>query len=177
MLVQAEALRTGGSLDDADRRRVDAILSAGREAMTQVRQTLRELRADSPTGPEPDFPALLVSLRDAGLVVDGEIDLADVPRPARIMAERVLAEALTNVLRHAGPGVATVAVRVADDAVDIRVRNRISGVSNRAGAGFGLASLAAQLPGRLNYGRKGRHWLVHAAVPLTFLDTSAVPTP
>jgi signal transduction histidine kinase len=177
MLVQAEALRAGSSLVAADRQRVDAILAAGREAMTQVRRTLRELREDSPDDHEPDFEVLIEGLRGAGLTIEGDIGLGNVPRPVRVMAERVLGEALTNVLRHAGPGVATVAVKVGQDAVDIRVKNRCTGSGTGYGAGFGLASLAAQLPGRLTYGRKGRYWVVRANVPFTFLDTSAFLTP
>jgi signal transduction histidine kinase len=176
MLVQAEALRTAGSLADADRRRVDAILAAGREAMTQVRRTLRELRDDEPDDHEVDLKALLDRLQAAGLVVEGAMELGNLPLPARRMAERVIGEALTNVLRHAGPGVvATVDVRVVRGAVEIRVRNRCS-ASERPGAGFGLSSLESQLAGGLTYGRKGRYWMVHAVVPLTFPDMSAVPT-
>ncbi|MBP2326351.1 signal transduction histidine kinase [Kibdelosporangium banguiense] len=177
MLVQAEALRTAGSLQADDRRRVDAILAAGREAMTQVRRTLQELRSDESDDHEGDFPALVTRLTDAGLVVDGSIELGHLPRPARVMAERVLGEALTNVLRHAGPGVAaTVNVRISRSVVDIRVRNRFV-ASERPGTGFGLSSLDSQLPGRVRYGRKGRYWVVYATVPLTFPDMSAVRTP
>jgi signal transduction histidine kinase len=176
MLVQAEALRTVGSLQEADLRRVDAILAAGREAMTQVRRTLQELREDSTDEHEVDFEALLDRLQAAGLVVEGALDLGDVPRPARIMAERVIGEALTNVLRHAGPGVAAIVdVRVARGAVDIRIRNRFT-VGARPGAGFGLSSVDSQLGGRLKYGRRGRYWVVQAVVPLTFPDMSAVLT-
>jgi signal transduction histidine kinase len=176
MLVQAEALRTVGSLKEADLRRVEAILAAGRDAMTQVRRTLQELRQDEPDDHEVDFAALLERLQAAGLVVAGDIELGHLPRPARVMAERVIGEALTNVLRHAGPGVAAkVDIRVARGAVDIRVRNRFT-TSDRSGAGFGLSSLESQLAGRLKYGRKGRYWLVHAVVPLTFPGTSAVAT-
>jgi signal transduction histidine kinase len=155
---------------------VDAILDAGREAMTQVRRALRELREDEPDDHEADFAALLERLQAAGLVVVGDVELGHLPRPARIMAERVIGEALTNVLRHAGPGVAAkVHIRVVRGAVDIRVRNRFS-TSDRPGAGFGLSSLEGQLAGRLEYGRKGRYWLVHAVVPLTFPGMSAAAT-
>jgi signal transduction histidine kinase len=176
MLVQAEALRMAGSLAESDRRRVDAILAAGRDAMTQVRQTLQELREDAPDDHEVDLEVLLERLRAAGLVVEGVMELGDVPRPARIMAERVLGEALTNVLRHAKPGVpALVDVRVIRGVVEIRVRNRYS-ASERSGAGFGLSSLDSQLAGGLTYGRDGRYWVVHAVVPLTFPGMSAVAT-
>lgn len=154
MLVQAEALRAVGTLAEADLRRVDAILAAGREAMTEVRRALRDLRDDVTPDRDTDLPHLVERLREAGLVVD----LPEIPH----WAERVVAEALTNVLRHAGPGT-TATVTVTDAYVEIR--NRIPVLSRPRGAGFGLSSLERELGSRLVCGRRGRYWVVRAYFP------------
>ncbi|MET0136644.1 MAG: histidine kinase [Kibdelosporangium sp.] len=171
MLVQAEALRTVGRLTDADRRRVDAILAAGRQALTEVRRTLRDLREDgSPEDPDFDLAALLDRLRAAGLKLDGDPvpALCALPGPARTLAERVIGEAATNVLRHAGPDAhASIVVRVTNGKVRIRVRNTVPDGS-AAEAGFGLSSLRRQVVergGSLQFGRSGRLWLVRAHFP------------
>ncbi|MFC0106419.1 sensor histidine kinase [Kibdelosporangium aridum] len=155
MLVQAEALRSVGTLTEAERSRVDAILAAGREAMTEVRRTLADLRDDVVPDRETDLSELVERLRQAGLVLD---DLPDIPE----WAQRVVAEALTNVLRHAGPGTkATVTV----NDVHVEVRNRIPGVIRPRGAGYGLSSLERHFGSRLVYGRRGLHWVVRVYFP------------
>jgi signal transduction histidine kinase len=155
MVVQAEALRSAGTLAEPELRRVDAILAAGREAMTEVRRTLQDLCDDVPPDRDTDLAHLVRRLRDAGLVLD---DLPELP----LWAHRVVAEALTNVLRHAGPGTRAI-VTLHDDHVEIR--NRVPVLARPRGAGFGLSSLERELGARLVYGRRGLHWLVRAYFP------------
>ncbi|WIX77584.1 histidine kinase [Amycolatopsis carbonis] len=104
MLVQAEALRAVGDLTDGDRRRVDAMLSAGRDALDQVRATLRELHGEEEPAAEPALADVLDQLRSAGLVLDAVPDATAFPGAVRPLAGRVIAEAATNALRHHGPG-------------------------------------------------------------------------
>jgi signal transduction histidine kinase len=174
MLIQGEALRTSG---DTDRTRLDTMLTAGRDTLAQVRRTLRELHNDDDPGSEADVIDVLAQLSAAGLVLESEPRLAEIPWPVRKIADRVIAEAATNALRHNGPGVRlSLDIEVMPDVVRITARN------NRAAApawraGFGLTSLREQLEaqgGSLEFGPAGdRHWVVVAAISL---DTQATPT-
>ncbi|MFD5250122.1 sensor histidine kinase [Amycolatopsis sp. NPDC058340] len=169
MLVQAEALRATADLGEPARERVDTILTAGRDALTEVRRTLRDLAEDEHPPPAPtDLPELLARLRAAGLVLDEPTGVPD--GVAGALAERVIAEAATNALRHAGPGtLVRITVRHHDDDVRVEVRSELPATTRPGGgSGFGLASVAGELAehgGRLEFGPRGRHWVVRAVIP------------
>jgi signal transduction histidine kinase len=76
--------------------------------------------------PQPrlaELPALAESVRAAGLPVRLVVDADGVGVPAAVdvSAYRIVQEALTNVLKHAGSARAEVIVGYADDAVTIEV--------------------------------------------------------
>ena len=66
------------------------------------------------------------TIRGSGLPVVLGIsgDLARVPPPASRAAYRVVQEALTNTLRHAGPAATAVSLSVASDGLHVRVHNQ-----------------------------------------------------
>ncbi|MCE0768312.1 histidine kinase [Pseudonocardia kujensis] len=112
--VGEEAL-TDGKPAEA-RAALDAIGAAGAGAMTELRATLGTLRRDT-GAPEPAagldrLPALVDGVRSSGLPVELRIsgDPSAVPAVVGTTAYRVVQEALTNVLRHAGAECATVTV-------------------------------------------------------------------
>ena len=72
-----------------------------------------------------DLPRLVAGMADVGLVVDVHTDgdLAAVPPGLSLTAERVLQEALTNVVRHAGPAQVRVEVRARDGELALSVHN------------------------------------------------------
>jgi signal transduction histidine kinase len=120
MVVQAGAARM--ELEDGDtaaRGFLLAVEQTGRQVLDELRRTVSLLRtADdvSPTAkPSPglaELPALVDAMRTAGLDVDLDLDPdVDVDPGRELAAFRVVQEALTNVLRHAGP--THVRVRVA----------------------------------------------------------------
>lgn len=162
MLVQAEALRTAGSLTAPDRDRVDQMLGAGRAALGQVREVLNDLHG---TEPGPVLAEVLAQLRAAGLVLDRDPEL---PEAARPLGERVLAETATNALRHNGSGVRLdVGIDATPAAVRITVRNDRRRVS-APGAGYGLASLREELEecgGELVVRPSRTEWTVTAVIP------------
>jgi signal transduction histidine kinase len=165
MLVQAETLRAVGDLTDADRERLDTLLAAGRGALTLVRRTLDDLREDEDRA--PDLAEVLARLRTAGLVLDRDPVLPALPRPVRELAERFVAEAAVNALRHNGPGVRLrLEIEVADR-LTITARNPLKGTP-RAGGGYGLAGLAAQAAaagGVLTHGTRDGEWVVSVELP------------
>ncbi|MFF4597930.1 sensor histidine kinase [Amycolatopsis sp. NPDC001319] len=181
MLVQAEALRAVGDLTDADRRRVDAMLSAGRDALGQVRATLRELHGDEEPAAEPALADVLDQLRSAGLVLDTVPDAAALPGPVRPLAGRVIAEAATNALRHHGPGTrlgVDVAVTGGQARITVASKVRTPPAGETAGAGYGLTSLRAQLAergGSLTAGPVAGGWSVVAVIPCPATPAAATP--
>jgi signal transduction histidine kinase len=95
---------------------------AGRQALDELRHLLGVLRPETGLdglGPQPglaDLPRLVEQTRGAGLDVSLATDGVSAELPARVdlFAYRIVQEALTNVLKHAGPGART-QVRLGSD--------------------------------------------------------------
>ncbi|HSI96988.1 MAG TPA: ATP-binding protein, partial [Gaiellaceae bacterium] len=58
-----------------------------------------------------------------------------------LSAYRIVQEALTNALKHAGPATARVAVRYGEGELDLEVSDDGAGSENGGGAGHGLAGI------------------------------------
>ncbi len=109
---------------------LDEIASASAGALTELRTTLKALRA-AQDGPAPLHPSqdlgnladLISGVQDAGLAVDLEVTGAPVTLPATVghAGYRIVQEGLTNVLRHSTARQAQVRVDVGDRAVVIEV--------------------------------------------------------
>ncbi|WP_058233798.1 sensor histidine kinase [Devriesea agamarum] len=89
---------------------LETIGQTGRHALADMRSLLGVLRQDEETtyGPQPDLSALsclITRITDAGtrveLTVHGDLD--DLPQALSLSAFRLVQEALTNVMKHAGP--------------------------------------------------------------------------
>ena len=98
--------------------------------------------------------------------------MPQLPTALDVSAYRIIQEALTNVLRHAGPARAEVAVRCDTDAVTIEVTDDGAGIRpGRSQAGQGLAGMrerVALFGGELRAGpRPGGGFSVWARLPLT----------
>jgi signal transduction histidine kinase len=108
MVVRAQAL--GATVDEESvKSTTDAIAELGRDAMTEMHRTLRLLRTNTIADltPQPGLAMLerlLEQTRAAGL--DIELTVEGQPRPLSqgvdLSAFRIVQEALTNVLKHAG---------------------------------------------------------------------------
>ena len=70
-----------------------------------------------------DLDALVADVVRSGVTVEVRVegDRPDVPAGVDLSAYRIVQEALTNVIKHAGRVRATVAVRYSDDAVTVEV--------------------------------------------------------
>ncbi|NBH04732.1 histidine kinase, partial [Amycolatopsis sp. SID8362] len=112
----------------------------------------------------PDLAEVLARLRTAGLVLDRDPVLPELPRPVRELAERFVAEVAVNALRHNGPGVRLRLDVEAGDAVTITARNPLRGTP-RPGGGYGLAGLAEQAGGALTFGPRDGEWVVSVELP------------
>ncbi|MFE4312236.1 sensor histidine kinase [Streptomyces sp. NPDC056891] len=93
---------------------LDAIGTTSREALAELRRLLGVLRDDEQAAardPQPtlaDLDALVTGVRNAGLPVRFDRDSTSPERPltpgAQLTVYRVVQEALTNTLKHAGEG-------------------------------------------------------------------------
>ena len=125
MLVQTGAARRVLDTDPAQAAAaLQAVEATGRDAMQEMRRLLGVLREDqvpASLAPQPSLDgleALVGQFRDAGLDVTLQVDGCDRSLPAgvELSAYRIVQEALTNALKHAGPGVSVVVrIQVTDD--------------------------------------------------------------
>lgn len=165
MTVQAGAAKTVAADDpEAALQAMEAVEQAGRTTLGELRHLLGVLRPEtedyalSPQSGIADIPRLVEHLREAGLEVSLTMDDVPTDLPARVELStyRIVQEALTNVLKHAGSGVRT-EVRLASDnhEVNIEVRDNGHGTTILPGSGHGIAGMrerAQLLGGNLDAG-------------------------
>ena len=128
MVVQAAGARRVIEKDPAlARDALEAVEQAGRTALDEMRRMLEVLRADEAgVGPQPglaDLDRLVAQVRETGLPVELTFEGMDRPLPAGmdLAAYRIVQEALTNAVKHAGKATARVTVRHEPEALDIEV--------------------------------------------------------
>ncbi|WP_212997895.1 sensor histidine kinase [Winogradskya consettensis] len=166
MLLQTEALRATTPLDSAAEQRIDTVLGAGRSALAEVREALAAAGSGPALGPR------LEMLRGAGLRISGHPP-ARLPAPLQDITDRLITEAATNALRHDGPGtLLTITTVPGDGTLTVRLTTEPGGSasgSQRAGGGFGLVSLTADIHGyggELTFGsRHPAGWQLEATFP------------
>ncbi|MEV5358584.1 histidine kinase [Streptomyces sp. NPDC052693] len=174
-VVQAGAARAAGDPAFTDRA-LAAIEETGRAALEDLERVLGVLReSGKPARGRPtlaDAGRLLESARSSGATVDAEVTgpVEAVPGPVSREGYRILQEALTNVLRHAGAVPVRVRVRIADGTLVLAVRNPLPAGAADPGRGSGLRGIrerAALLGGRARTGPHEGYWQVHAELPLS----------
>jgi signal transduction histidine kinase len=153
MVVQADgALYAAAEHPDAPREALAVIASTGRESLTEMRRLLGVLRDEhdgSGLAPQPEvssIPELVDGFRRAGLPVDLAIEGLSRPLPPAVglAAYRVVQEALTNVLKHAGRPPVRVRLVFGLQAVRVEVENDAGEpppVRDHAQPGLGLVGM------------------------------------
>ena len=181
IVIQAQVADALLEKDTASARAaVHAIDDAGRQALGELRSLLGLLRssdADGDRDPQPDLgsvPALVDETRKAGVPVTLRLEGAAYPVPAAVgvTAYRIVQEALTNVVKHAGSAPTDVTIRYRPGVVEIAVVNE--GGGHDPGAlrerGFGLLGMrerAAHFGGTVEAGpRTEGGFSVRAVLPL-----------
>jgi signal transduction histidine kinase len=86
---------------------------------------------------------LLGQVRDAGLPVDLTVagELRPLAPGVDLAAYRIVQEALTNVLKHAGPARASVTLRFAEREVELEIVDDGRGAAQGIAGGHGLAGM------------------------------------
>lgn len=159
------------------RRALAAIEETGRTALDDLDHVLGVLREDgTPEAPHglDALDALVTGARRAGVdvVVHRDGELSGLPAVVSREGYRLVQEALTNALRHAGPVPVTVRLAAGAGGLDLTVDNPLpagagpSGPSGRGGRGLrGMAERAALLGGELTAGPDGGVWRLAARLP------------
>ena len=127
VVLQAGGARAQGSA--AAPAALEKIERSGREALFEMRRLLGVLRGDdevATVAPQPglaQLAPLVDRVRAAGLPVEVSIDgdRSGLSPALELSVYRIVQEALTNVLKHAGPATARVDIRCGEDAVTIEV--------------------------------------------------------
>ena len=187
MVVQAEGgYAVAAKKPEAAAAALGTIATTGREALGEMRRIVAVLRDDSaesePYAPLPtlvDIPRL-VEKTGATLTVTGETP--EVPPALGLTAYRVVQEALTNVLKHAGTGAdPRVTVAYTDRGIDLDIID--SGLGARAttdGRGHGQRGMVERLSahgGTIEVGPEDdKGYRVHAWLPLTPSSPGRIPT-
>jgi signal transduction histidine kinase len=97
-----------------------------------------------------------------------------------VNAYRIVQEALTNVLKHAGPTEVTVALDYGEDELRLEVRDRGRGSAQRPSPGYGLISMqqrARLLGGHLVAGPAQGGFTVIAWLPVADPDRQPLTEP
>ncbi|WP_218021055.1 sensor histidine kinase [Nocardia crassostreae] len=181
MTVQAGAAKAVAAQDlTAAVQAMGAVEEAGREALDELRHLLGVLRPDSDSawlGPQPglaDLPRLVEQISAAGVpVAFAARDLPEgLPDRVDLFAYRIVQEALTNVLKHAGPGTrAEVGLSRDRTGLTLEILDDGAASETRVPAGghgiVGMRERALLLGGSLDAGpRAGGGFRVVAHLPL-----------
>jgi signal transduction histidine kinase len=182
MVLQTGAARQIMSKDEPrSRKLLESVEASGRSALEELRRLLGLLsdgEGAAPLSPQPgvaEIPTLVEHVRQAGVDVEVCVEgqAQEVPGGVSVTAYRIVQEALTNVLKHAGGAPARVIIRWADSALELEVLDDgppQSAVDGNAKSGRGIAGMrqrAAMYGGTLD-ARPGpeRGYIVRGHIPL-----------
>ncbi|GAA1695357.1 hypothetical protein GCM10009830_49050 [Glycomyces endophyticus] len=160
-----------GKRPEATLAALDTIAATGRASLADIRQVLAEPDPDDPVPGLADLPALVERVRDAGTPVRLRTrGTRSVPGDVGAAAYRVVQEALTNSMKHAGPGAGvSVEIDCGHEGLTIEVVDDGVGgpVSADGGNGMrGMRERAAALGGEVTAGPVPGGFAVSARFPL-----------
>ena len=167
-----------GRDDEAVRRALAAIEHTNTSALADMRRLLGLLRSTEEDGaraePQPSLERLdelVEEVRSSGLPVELEVsgDPLPVPPGLDLSAYRIVQEALTNVLKHAGPqACARVELVYGTDGLEVAVTNSGTTTTRGVGTGHGLIGIRERVSvagGSVEAGPTDGGYVVHARLP------------
>jgi signal transduction histidine kinase len=150
IVIQAQAAQQLEIGEEAVAQSLRAIESSGQQALVEMRRLLGLLRREDEElalAPQPSLrylDHLAATVREAGLPVDLRVegDVAPLPPGVDVSAYRIVQEALTNALKHAGPARARVRVRYGLGEVELEISDDGPGpAADNGGGGHGLVGM------------------------------------
>jgi signal transduction histidine kinase len=183
MVIQTQAARRVAAGDrEAARDALSSVQSCGRDALMEMRRMIGVLRhgdeelAGATAPALSQLGALVARARAAGLPVELCIDgeARELSPGLDLVAFRVVQEALTNAIKHAGPARALVRVAFTMGALELEISDTGRGPApahgDRDAPGQGLVGMRERLVlygGELQTGRaRGGGFKVRARIPL-----------
>jgi len=183
MIVQADGAAYAIDTDPEQARlAMQAVARTGRQALAEMRRLVGVLRQDAGNpaeeyAPQPGIDQLtdlIKQVNDSGLPVEFTVDGTpqDLPEGKQLAIYRIIQEALTNTLKHGGPGArATVEVTYGADEIVLRITDDGRGAAApQAEGGHGLIGMrerAAMYGGTVTAGpRPGGGFQVVARFPV-----------
>ena len=179
MVVQAGAERR---VLDAGRDSTAEVLGTieqiGRGALTEMRRLVGMLRSEErdPLAPQPglaDLQTLAEQVTEAGLPVDLRVEgePRELPVGIELSAYRIVQEALTNALKHAGDARATVCVRYGADSLELEIVDDGAGAEAAVVSGghglVGMRERVALYGGRFDAGHDpSGGFAIHVLLPV-----------
>jgi signal transduction histidine kinase len=166
MVVQAGAeRRVLDGTSTSTKEVLETIERIGRGALTEMRRLVGMLRSDAgdPLAPQPgldDLPTLVKQVCEAGLPVELHIDgeRRELPVGIELSAYRIVQEALTNALKHAGESHASVGVYYGADSLELEIVDDGAGAQVPVASGghglVGMRERVALYGGRLDAGHR-----------------------
>jgi signal transduction histidine kinase len=160
-----------------------AIEDTGREALVEMRRLTGFLRTETDPAvtrsPQPglkNLDVLVAQVREAGIPVTLRIEGTPRPLPAGLdlSAFRIIQEALTNILKHAGPAQADLVVRYTESRLEVAINDNGFGPGGSSTdtlrpryGHLGMSERIALFGGDLRMGaRRGGGYHVTASLPL-----------
>ncbi|MCE6999038.1 histidine kinase [Saccharothrix sp. S26] len=174
MVVQAEAARYLTAAPERLDQALTAITDTGRKSISDLRHLLDLLDPDHHADPRTpsvgDLDALVEQARRAGQPVEFTEEGVPPAGSAKVVAYRVVQEALTNALKHAHGSRTTVRVRHGEDEIVVEVGTEGGGAraASPGGSGRGLAGLRERvgvLGGEFSAGGRDGGFVVRARIP------------
>ena len=150
IVLQAKGGRRLLDSDPAETRvALDAIVESGEQALGEMRRLLGMLRrsdAEIAMAPLPSLRHLgLLAEQVSGAGLPVELDVVGEPAPlppgVDLSAYRIVQEALTNALKHAGPARARVVVRYGARELELEITDTGRGAAAGNGGGHGLVGM------------------------------------
>jgi signal transduction histidine kinase len=143
--------------------------------MRRLLGNLRRTDAELTLTPQPSLRRLedlIEQVREAGLPVELRVEgeAASLPPGVDLSAYRIVQEALTNTLKHAGASHTKVVVHYRDDELELEVTDDGGGNGNGGGSGQGMIGMRERVAlygGVLEGGKKvSGGYVVRARLPL-----------
>lgn len=177
--IQTQAVRRRLRPDQvAEARDLAAVEAAARDAMAEMRRLFGVLRREGEAAslaPQPglaELERLLQQVREAGLPVDVQVlgERVELPPGVDLAAYRIVQEGLTNALKHASAGAASVVLTYRPSLLQISVRDNGRGPTDQ-GEGHGLLGVRERVAlygGAVQFGAaSGGGYLLSASLPVS----------